>query len=102
MNRIVHYLLCGLLIIAGPRFTRSADFTYLLTGNAANAQPRHTEGALLLMGGGGLVDVAFRWFIQKAGGGDIVVLKASMERQSSPTLTELICTTPLGAAIRSR
>jgi len=56
---------------------RAADFDCYLTGNAGDVKPAHTEGALMLMGGGGLVDEAFRWFIQKAGGGDIVVLKAT-------------------------
>lgn len=55
----------------------AADYTYYVTGNPADARPAHTEGALLLSGGGGDVDAAFRWFIGKAGGGDIVVLRAS-------------------------
>jgi len=56
---------------------RAEDYTYFLTGNAGDARPAGTEGALLLMGGGGDVDEAFRWFVRKAGGGDIVVLRAS-------------------------
>ncbi len=56
---------------------RAADYTYYLTGNAADVRPNQTEGALLLMGGGGDVDEAFHWFVRKAGGGDIVVLRAS-------------------------
>ncbi len=70
-------VLLTLLVICVGQVTRAADFDYFLTGNADDVQPSRTEGALLLMGGGGQVDDAFRWFIQKAGGGDIVVLKAS-------------------------
>lgn len=52
-------------------------YDYFITGNPADARPAATEGALLLSGGGGDVDQAFHWFAQKAGGGDIVVLRAS-------------------------
>ncbi len=70
-------LLASLIFVCGLNVASSADFEYFLTGSAADVQPQQTDGALLLMGGGGLVDEAFRWFIQKAGGGDIVVLKAA-------------------------
>lgn len=67
-----------LLLFASQAWTaRAADSVFFMTGNAADVTPAKTEGALMLMGGGGLVDEAYRWFIQKAGGGDIVVLKAS-------------------------
>ncbi len=55
----------------------AGGFDFYLTGNGADVKPAKTEGALMLMGGGGLVDEAFRWFIQKAGGGDIVILKVT-------------------------
>jgi beta-aspartyl-peptidase (threonine type) len=55
----------------------AADYTYYVTGDAADAKPAQTQGGLLLSGGGGDVDAAFRWFIGQAGGGDIVVLRAS-------------------------
>ena len=77
MKRIAIHLASALLIGAGAYRVTGADFEYHLTGSAADVRPQHTEGALLLMGGGGFVDDAFRWFIQKAGGGDIVVMKAS-------------------------
>ncbi len=38
---------------------------------------RSTTGGTLLMGGGTDVDAAMRWMITKAGGGDIVVLRAT-------------------------
>ncbi len=77
MKRLAIGLLAALSASGGGTPASAADFDYHLVGNAADVQPKHTEGALMLMGGGGSVDDAFRWFIQKAGGGDIVVLKAS-------------------------
>ena len=56
---------------------RGADYEYFLTGSAADAKSARTAAGLLLMGGGGDVDEAFRWFVRQAGGGDIVVLRAS-------------------------
>lgn len=67
----------GLVLLLAGRDSAAADFQTWLTGNAADASPAKTEGALLLMGGGGDVDAAFHWFVKKAGGGDIVVLRAS-------------------------
>lgn len=66
-----------LAIVAHANLAFADDFDYFLAGDEANAKPVLTEGALLLMGGGGFVDDGFRWFLQKSGGGDIVVLKAS-------------------------
>ncbi len=77
MKPILLSLLSLLLMSLGAITATAADFDYFLTGNAADVKPAKTEGGLMLMGGGGLVDDAFRWFIQKSGGGDIVVLKAS-------------------------
>ncbi len=65
------------LVSFGTLPVSGSDFDYYLNGNAADAKPAKTEAALLLMGGGGLIDEAYRWFIEKAGGGDIVVLTAS-------------------------
>ena len=68
-------VICCLVATALP--AAAGGYEYHLTGNPADAVPARTEGALLLMGGGGDVDEAFRWFIARAGGGDIVILRAS-------------------------
>ncbi len=47
------------------------------TGNPTDARPAGVRPGLLLAGGGGDVDEAFRWFARLADGGDIVVLRAS-------------------------
>jgi cyanophycinase len=54
----------------------ASSYEYFLTGNAADVQ-RPTSGGILMAGGGKDVDDAFRWLIKKAGGGDIVILRAS-------------------------
>ncbi len=77
MARFPSLLMPLLLAVASSASVRAADYEYFLTGSPADAEPARTEGALLLMGGGGDVDDAFRWFVHKAGGGDIVVLRAS-------------------------
>jgi len=59
------------------RLTAAEGYDYFLTGDAGDARPARTTPGLLLSGGGGDVDDAFRWFIAQAGGGDIVVLRAS-------------------------
>lgn len=51
-------------------------YDYHLSGKVDEGFESQTEGGLMLMGGGGLVDEAFRWFLKKAGGGRIVVLSA--------------------------
>ncbi len=56
--------------------TRGERFDHYISGNVADATPA-TQGGLLLAGGGTDQPDAFRWLIHKAGGGDIVVLRAS-------------------------
>lgn len=50
--------------------------TSYLTGDAADATTT-TQGGLLLMGGSKDVDVAIAWFLQRSGGGDVVVIRSS-------------------------
>ena len=69
--RIPCALVC-LVLAAAP----DAPYDSYLTGNEADAHTKTSPG-LLLSGGGGDVDEAFRWLIAKAGGGDVVVLRAS-------------------------
>ncbi len=56
--------------------TKGAAFDHYISGNADDVK-RTTQGGLLLAGGGTDQPDAFRWLIRKAGGGDIVVLRAS-------------------------
>lgn len=58
------------------QLTKTAHYDHYLSGNAANVTPT-TRGGLLLAGGGTDQPAAFRWLISHAGGGDVVVLRAS-------------------------
>lgn len=56
--------------------TSTATFDRYLSGNAANVS-RTPRGGLVLAGGGTDVQDAFRWLIDRAAGGDVVILRAS-------------------------
>lgn len=56
--------------------TKGTSYDHYLTGSPADVSPA-TQGGLLLAGGGTDQPDAFRWLIRKAGGGDIVILRAS-------------------------
>ncbi len=53
-----------------------------VVGNPRAKRPLKPSGGLMLMGGGEWDYDAFRWFINRAGGGHIVVLRASGEGQN--------------------
>lgn len=65
------------LVIQGQAGAPSAEpFTHALIGNAADAQAKGTGGYVLAGGGTDQPD-AFKWMIARAGGGDIVIIRAS-------------------------
>jgi cyanophycinase len=53
-----------------------ASYEYYVVGSDADVT-RSTTAGQLLMGGGTDVDAAFQWMINKAGGGDFVVIRAT-------------------------
>ncbi|MCC7184874.1 MAG: cyanophycinase [Acidobacteria bacterium] len=61
---------------SSSQLTKTTHYDHYLSGSAANVTPA-TRGGLLLAGGGTDQPDAFRWLISHAGGGDIVVLRAS-------------------------
>ncbi|GAB3576560.1 hypothetical protein GCM10027578_42700 [Spirosoma luteolum] len=75
-------LIAGLVSIAGLYAQTpgappaSLTYTAWLTGDSADVQPRPLGGVLL---GGGSTDVreAMQWLLQRAAGGDVVILRAS-------------------------
>ncbi len=81
LRRLLVYpaLLIGLTAstFAEPASAPAKSYDYWITGNPANAHPAKTRGGLFLAGGGGDVAAAWRWFVECAGGGDIVALRAS-------------------------
>ncbi|MFN3875211.1 MAG: cyanophycinase [Flavobacteriales bacterium] len=56
--------------------TGAQSYTSWFTGNATDAQAEPLGGACL-MGGASENDEAMRWFLQRAGGGDVLVLRAT-------------------------
>ena len=70
------FQLC-LVLAALPGWIGAANHERWLSGNPADAKPAATRAGLVLAGGGGEVVAAWKWFVACAGGGDIVVLRAS-------------------------
>lgn len=64
------------LLLLAPLLTMAEELEYYLAGNAADAAGDPQPG-LFLQGGGRDVDRAVAWFLERAGGGDVVVLRAS-------------------------
>ena len=64
---------------AGPAL--AADYGHYLLGDPAAKTPGKVSPGLLLMGGGDRNHDALRWFMEKAGNGHIVVLRASQGGQ---------------------
>ena len=68
-------LLPELLLLSAAACAQT-PYQYFLTGNAADVQTRATAG-FALVGGGKDQDSVMRWFLERSGGGDVVVLRAS-------------------------
>lgn len=72
----------GASVAPGRAATREAThkngdgYAWYCRGNAEDVHPVPTPG-LLLCGGSDDIDDAFRWFVARANGGDVVVLRAS-------------------------
>lgn len=64
--------------LSAPTLAAAAKaYDYSVVGNPANVVlPAPPQPLLALMGGGPDVDAAFRWMIQKGGGGNFVILRS--------------------------
>ena len=62
--------------VAVPLFGGKSTYQYFAVGNQ-NDVVRTTTAGTVLMGGGLDVDAAFQWMINKSGGGDFVVIRAT-------------------------
>lgn len=63
-------------------------YEYHVVGNPADAKTR-TSAGLMLMGGSTDVKAAFEWMIEKSGGGDFVVIRASGDDDYNPFINQL-------------
>ncbi|RZK52984.1 MAG: cyanophycinase [Pedobacter sp.] len=59
-----------------------------IVGDTSNVVKTVT-GGLVLMGGGADVDAAFKWMIERSGGGDVVILRASGTDAYNPYVNSL-------------
>lgn len=53
------------------------SYTSFFTGNALDSTPLTVAGGICLMGGATEDDEAMKWFLRRANGGDVLVLRAS-------------------------
>jgi cyanophycinase len=63
-------------LFALPLFAAKPSYQYFSVGSTADVTTTTTAGTVL-MGGGLDVDAAFQWMINKSGGGDFVVIRAT-------------------------
>lgn len=71
------FIACTALITnmqAQPNYNRIASLG--VTGDTTDVSTP-TRGGVALIGGGGNVDAAFKWMIDRSGGGNVVVIRAS-------------------------
>ncbi|MBL0165067.1 MAG: cyanophycinase [Xanthomonadales bacterium] len=74
---LVVIALCGLAANVAADQGQHPGFSYHSVGDTKAETPAHPTFGLMLMGGGDWVDDAFHWFVKRAGGGHIVILRAS-------------------------
>ncbi|MBL7828154.1 MAG: Type 1 glutamine amidotransferase-like domain-containing protein, partial [Saprospiraceae bacterium] len=72
MNRFLTALLGALIPITLP----AQGYISYFSGDTTDVETP-TSGGVVLMGGATENDNAMRWFLQRAGGGDVVVIRAS-------------------------
>lgn len=65
-----------ILFVSGSRYGFSQDYISYFTGDTSNIETPVEQG-LVLMGGSTENDSAMVWWLKKAGGGDILVIRAS-------------------------
>ena len=64
------------ILLLFPQFLLAQTFISYFTGDTTDVHPL-PQGGICLMGGATEDDNAMRWFLQRASGGDVVVLRAS-------------------------
>jgi len=75
------FLVLALALLAPPVAAATPDYNDYLIGDPTLPTPHPPQPGLLLMGGGDRNQDALRWFMDKAGNGHIVILRASLGGQ---------------------
>ena len=68
-----------------PHDYRDRNFDYFVSGDPRKPRAAHTEGGIVLFGGGGRVDEGFRFIARRGGGGHMVILRAVSDDSYDPT-----------------
>ena len=68
-----------------PHDYRDRNFDYFVSGDPRLPRASHTQGGVVLFGGGGRVDAGFRFIAERAGGGHIVILGEVSDDSYDPT-----------------
>jgi len=74
----------GAGVDVASRNYRDISFDYFVVGDPSQPRAAHTDFALALMGGGGIVDAAYESISKHAGGGHIVILRAVADGSFDP------------------
>jgi len=78
LSRISRIALFTLAIASSQAALAGKPYQHFVTGDGSNVNlPKPAYPSLVLMGGGPDVDAAFKWMIQKSGGGNFVVIRAT-------------------------
>ncbi|TKR34007.1 peptidase [Luteimonas gilva] len=75
-------LLCCAAMVAAQRPPAGKGYRYFEIGDVQAKRPGATQAGLMLVGGGDWPYDAFRWMIERAGHGRIVILRASGTTES--------------------
>ncbi len=67
------------IALTAPRAGAAEGYEYYLSDDASSPAPSKPSLGLLLMGGGEWSPKAWRWFLDKAGNGHIVIIRASQD-----------------------
>lgn len=65
------------LLLILPLLSTAQSYTHWIVGDTSDYTNAQTQGGLLLAGGGGDNDDAMTWLLQRADGGDVLVLRES-------------------------
>lgn len=78
LSRIFRAALFTIAVGASQAALAGKPYQHFVVGDSSNVNlPRPATSSLVLMGGGPDVDAAFQWMIQKSGGGNFVVIRAT-------------------------
>ena len=89
-SRFSRIVLFTLALSASHTALAGKPYQHFVTGDGSNVVlPKPAYPSLVLMGGGPDVDAAFKWMIQKSGGGNFVVIRATGTDAYNPYIYDM-------------